>query len=548
MSLSSFFNETEYVKPLQYTKRTGRLNLFLLLVLYTLFLSSCDSGGAEQSADIAAYLRSLDYLEGINEQDNPGDFPIGETETEVVGGDFGEVTCERTPFNLSQNFDQITIMRPTQGIIWPGALVKANESLNDGLPEPFTLDRAPVTFSIDLPGIGENGIRTVPNPTQSSIQAAIDSSLEWWNANAYQEGYVNAASSFLEWTSSYSSKQTSLHTGFNLDWVSGEVMTAFNQNTSESNHVITGVFRQAFYTITFDTPSSPGAVFADHVSLDEIETTINRSAPPAYVANVTYGRLLTIQMSSSNSYSKEEIEAAFEYSAGLRSVSAELEVRYQQIVRESSFTAFAIGGNAAEALNINPQSAATFNGFLELVQGDNALYSRGNPGVPISYTIRYLRDNRLTRLGATTEYTASQCRLNADRVTLRYRGIQVIKDCRLFGGRFYWSLGGIGESGQQIVSTRDRDNAALGDDLVPTYIDISRQRTFTITKTPGAELIVNGWVRERENGNILVGSFEEVHPAANNWSPGNKSVLLDAGSQIASPCRVRVDYTVSVED
>jgi thiol-activated cytolysin len=89
----------------------------------------------------------------------------------------------------------------------------------------------------------------VKNPTHSSVQAAIDEALEWWNANAYQDGYVNAASSAFNWSTSYTSEQTGLGLGLNMQWASGEVASVFNTSTTIEKHVVTGAFQQAFYTI-----------------------------------------------------------------------------------------------------------------------------------------------------------------------------------------------------------------------------------------------------------------------------------------------------------
>ncbi len=54
-----------------------------------------------------------------------------------------------TNHNLKENFENIAILRPISGVIWPGALVKGNQSMMDGLPNPITLPLAPVTFSIE---------------------------------------------------------------------------------------------------------------------------------------------------------------------------------------------------------------------------------------------------------------------------------------------------------------------------------------------------------------------------------------------------------------
>lgn len=204
-------------------------------------------GGAADTID--GYVGSLEYDPAalLNLQDTGGQdrlqIQLAEPEVSTEMSPVGEMHCVRTQYSLQQNSDKLAVLRPTQGIVWPGALVKGNQSLTDGLPEPITLARSPITISVDLPGIGENGVQVVDNPTASSVQVAIDRALEWWNANAYQDGYVNAASSSFQWTSSYSNEQTGLAVGLNLGWASGEVSSAFSTATTTSKHVVTGAFQ-----------------------------------------------------------------------------------------------------------------------------------------------------------------------------------------------------------------------------------------------------------------------------------------------------------------
>ena len=68
----------------------------------------------------------------------------------------------------------------------------------DGVPTPLEIGRATTNLKIDLPGMGENGSLVVENPNNSSVQEKIDGALEWWNNNAYQDGYVNPAG-YVAW-------------------------------------------------------------------------------------------------------------------------------------------------------------------------------------------------------------------------------------------------------------------------------------------------------------------------------------------------------------
>lgn len=332
-------------------------------------------------------------------------------------------SCTTTPYNLKTNFEEIAILKPNNGIIWPGALVKIDETLRQGLPTPVTMDRAEMTLRVDLPGIGENGNVLVEKPDFNTVDAGIDNALEWWNANAYQEGYVNEASSYSDATTSYNSKQVSMDLGVNIEWASSDISSQLSYESTSTKRVANMVFKQVFYTVSMITPPTPSAVFGENVTAAKIESTFNSSTPPGYVQSVSYGRIIMFRLETSYEATDTELEAAFNYAAGKSSsVSADSELKSKEILASSNITTIVIGGNAevgAEAV-----SATSFGDLLSIIRGENAVYSRDNPGAPISYTVRYLKDNTIAKMGYTTEYEAENC-TSAGR---KHRTIDFIND------------------------------------------------------------------------------------------------------------------------
>ncbi|MEB2778635.1 thiol-activated cytolysin family protein [Algoriphagus sp. D3-2-R+10] len=339
-----------------------------------------------------------------------------------------EQTCRTTDYSMATNFDDVAILRPTNGIVYPGALVIGNSGMLDGLPDPLTLKRAPVTLRVDLPGIGANGTIVIDNPSNSDVQTGIDKALEHWNNTAYQEGYVNAANSSYQATTSYSSQQMSLDVGLNVEWASGAVSAQFDYSSSSEKRVAMMVFKQVFYTITMDTPENPSSVFAKDVSLPEIQSKLTSETPPAYVQSVSYGRIIMFRMETTEESTDSELEAAFNYAGGIVSASGQLEAKYKSILAKSSITTVTIGGNAAVATDA--VNAKNFGDLKPIITGENAVYSKNNPGVPIAYTIRYLKDNTFAKMGYTTEYTAQNCTSKLiDNKRIRYKN-----DARIWNG------------------------------------------------------------------------------------------------------------------
>ncbi|MHA7128976.1 thiol-activated cytolysin family protein [Algoriphagus namhaensis] len=385
---------------------------------FLLIISACDTGGGEEPIKISPDAQNItEYIRNL--QPNSDDLlnvqPIsgGSQRTEVSNRESGSVipggnlVCNTVKFDLKNNFEDIAILRPTNGIIYPGAVVIADEATLGGLPTPTGLDRAPMSLRIDLPGMGENGTLRVESPSNSNVQTAIDESLEWWNANAYQEGYVNAANSSYVAKTSYSSRQVSMDLGLNVEWARGDVETQFNFQSTSTERVAMMSFKQVFYSVTMDPPSNPGDFFGPDASLAEVEQAFKADAPPAYVQSVNYGRIIMFRMTTTEQATDAELEGAMNYATGLTNVSGTVEAKYKSILNKSSITVVTIGGNAAVASEaVNAKNFADLN---YIITGDNAVYSRSNPGVPISYKLHYLKDNTTAKLGYTTEYEVKTC-------------------------------------------------------------------------------------------------------------------------------------------
>ena len=379
-----------------------------------------NSGGENNNnnlEEINSTIANLTYSpdELLNVQDTggaPSERILNNDNTTNTGPTQGQLfECKTQDYSLESNFEDVAILRPTNGVVFPGALVIGNEGMLDGAPDPLTLDRAPATLRLDLPGIGEQGNIVVDDPSSNSeVQTGIDNALEWWNANAYQEGYVNASNSTYQASTSYSSKQFSLDVGLNLEWATGSLASQFNYESNTEKRYAGLVFKQVFYTVTMDTPSSPGSVFDSSVTNAQVQNAIGSATPPAYVSSVSYGRIIMVRMETTNMSTSIDLDAVLEYAGGVSGVGT-VNSTYDAILKTSSITVVTIGGNAeaaSEAINLADIESG-FGSLNSVITGENAVYSRDNPGVPIAYTIRYLKDNTLAKMGYTTDYRVENC-------------------------------------------------------------------------------------------------------------------------------------------
>jgi thiol-activated cytolysin len=320
----------------------------------------------------------------------------------------GVIICTKIHHNLKKNLSEVAILSPTAGVIYPGALIHADQNLAEGRPTPIALERAPMDLTVDLPGLDNPG--GTSDAENSKVQTYLNGKLEEWNQMADSQGYVNAARSFFQLTKAYSSQQVSLDLGFNAKWASGNASAQVGVASTTEKSVVVAFYKQVFYTVTMDTPKTPGSVFADSVTPEQVQKAFSAKNPPAYVRSVDYGRLLLIKMESAKMDTSVNLKGAFEQATtGGVTVGGSLAASYKEIIQNSTFTVLAIGGGAETPVQMyNGASDADLTGLRDYIAKD-ARYRRGNPGLPVAYTVAFLKDNQLALMGSTTDYTETEC-------------------------------------------------------------------------------------------------------------------------------------------
>ncbi|MCB0382461.1 MAG: thiol-activated cytolysin family protein [Psychroserpens sp.] len=396
---------------------------FILLFAITLVVFNCskadDSDGGEDenpfAASINEYLLGLSYdANTLLDVKDTGGMPNSRENTSNSQGNTPPVNgqtslCYIANYSLDSNFDDVAILRPNLDAIYPGALVAANDNMLNGNPDPLSIEKGAYTLRINLPGIGQNGVLNIQNPSKSLVDTKIDNALQWWYNNSGDNQIP--ANSVYSSANLYSSMQVSRDIGLNLSWADNNVASQLSFNSNTERRVATMSFKQVFFTITMDSPeSSPADMLGNTITLEEVMTRITDEQPAAYVSSVSYGKIFILRMETE--YTEEtsniDLSAVLDYSVN---VDANYDEQKNNIIESSTFKLLSIGGNAE--VGVSPISSSDFTsgpgGFIDAITGSNALLSADNPGVPIAYTMRFLKDNSLAKMGYHTDYSVEQC-------------------------------------------------------------------------------------------------------------------------------------------
>ncbi|MEM6894783.1 MAG: thiol-activated cytolysin family protein [Bacteroidota bacterium] len=346
----------------------------------------------------------------LNVQSNTGTDPSEERVRRTTS--LGTVTeCRTIDYNIRSNFQDVVMFDPTLAVVYPGALVIGNADLLNGVPQPLQISKAPTQLRVDLPGIGQGGNITVDDPTYRNTQAKIDETLEYWNAQIQPQGYEIDSEAYFEKTTAYTREQMSLDLGVSAEWSTGSSFDSqFNYTKTEEKRVATLLYRQVFYEVIAETPDSPAAMLGNDVDLETAQSVLTDEAPPAYVSSVQYGRIIMMRMETTDTETDVNLEAVLEYKTATRDATVEINTDYEKVIRESTINIVTIGGNAEIASRvISGSSVDEGQGGLNYVIEEGSLYSRNNPGAPIGYTVKYLKDNRIAKMGYNTDYRIERC-------------------------------------------------------------------------------------------------------------------------------------------
>ena len=94
---------------------------------------------------------------------------------------------------MSTNTSDISVTATNDSRLYPGALLVVDETLLENNPTLLAVDRAPMTYSIDLPGLASSdSFLQVEDPQQFKFRGAVNDLLAKWHQDYGQVNNVPA--------------------------------------------------------------------------------------------------------------------------------------------------------------------------------------------------------------------------------------------------------------------------------------------------------------------------------------------------------------------
>jgi Thiol-activated cytolysin len=322
----------------------------------------------------------------------PGIVPVPKLLEDKSTTEQDSIRCSTKTYEWAPGREESLLMDPTAEVITEGQLIRA-ESITEGAYTPIIVPRRPVCISLSLSNINGAVKDTIFDPAKRS------SALEARQRLLSRQLKGNAPARVTKQIEKiYSYEQCKVAVGANYSGFSFDVAASFGYANTRIKSRYLVKFFQEYYSISIDLPAKPSDFFKEVPN-----ASLLGSYSPVYVSNIKYGRVLLFLLESEKSESEmnASIEASFNGFAASGGFNAEYHLK--RVMENCSMKLFVVGGSAPDAVGI--QKPADVENYIK--QGAN--FSNESPGVPIAYTLRFLKDNSVAKIIMNSKYTVRQC-------------------------------------------------------------------------------------------------------------------------------------------
>lgn len=313
--------------------------------------------------------------------------------TSSVPVDSGNWNCTNSTWNVVQGNLDFPLYDPNVSVVYPGSLLQG-ASLNSATPDVIAVRRGGGTVSIDI----VNGSGSVSVPLTEVKKSNISQAL---NDIIYSNNMVMPARFTFKHELVKAEEEVALALGLNASlWGVSAASNLTFSNKDKGTHYLVSL-KQSFYTMSFDIPYNYNALFHPTVKPMDLAKYVGPNNPACYVSDVTYGRVFYLLIESTSS--ADEVSAAISGSFGNDSASSN--ASNLSTLENLNIKVVALGG---ESTNTFASIDASDLSTLTYMLGQSATIQTG---VPLSYVVRTVYNNKLVKNKIDLEYTINDCHL-----------------------------------------------------------------------------------------------------------------------------------------
>lgn len=367
--------------------RKSITSLFLMMVL---LVTACQKEEANPTPNVTpATLAELLRTGGLPDEPEVRDNTTSTTsEVEEEGTLFSCTTTEVDAAIAPQEFNNYD---PNADVILAGNLLEGN-SLQKGTPNRIPLRRGGGTLTISTLNGSEQVSKSIDEFTGGNyfealndlliensgiVPARFNFTIEQIQAVEELELKLQAEASFLGRISTSLSFSTDIEKKFNRFLV---------------------MLNQSYFSVLFDRPNSLEEFFHPNVTLNDIDAFVDPGNPMTYISSVNIGRQFALLIESTESAAVIEASANACFSGNCGGG----ETKVLNELKDLRVKAFALGGEANQLIQAVTSDVSELQTFLAS-SGDI------RTGLPLSYVVRTVLEDRIVRNAVATKFTIENC-------------------------------------------------------------------------------------------------------------------------------------------
>lgn len=325
----------------------------------------------------------------------------------------GELSCTVKSYKWGLGSESPFLYDPTSDVIFVGNILDGESIVNGGYRPVLNAYREPINISISSTNF-DAPVATVEKPSLSTYRNA-------WNSmvDGGTNGSVGAKIDY-KFQKIHSNEQLKVALEGNLKIPFSSISASYNFDDSSVKTRFLVKYVQEYYSVDMDIPNQVSDFFynapADLASLDY---------GPVYVSSIKYGRTMMAMISSSDE--ANEVEAALKAKINFilkGGIDASLEQK--RIINTSTINVLVLGGT--------PTAINGVDDIARYIQ-EGVQFSKDSPGVPMAYTLRYLKDNSIAKIVQSSDYKIRDCEVKASVHTFTPSDIYRFYPTRLNGDR-----------------------------------------------------------------------------------------------------------------
>jgi thiol-activated cytolysin len=214
-----------------------------------------------------------------------------------------------------------------------------------------------------------------------------------------QQGVTGSTPARINFTTEevYSEEHLSVALGASYSKGKNSISAAFDFSKTTKKYKYVVKYLQIYYTIDLTLPpnKNPGSLFTAVPNLN--------STSPVIVSSVKYGRMLLYSVETDSELTETNAAFSAPFNGGTAGGSGE----YNSFWNSSIVKAVVIGGSGGDAANVVSGPSGVYDYITN--GGD---YSADSPGLPLSYTLRYIKEDfPIAKVVLSSEYAVRSCDL-----------------------------------------------------------------------------------------------------------------------------------------